>query len=84
MTNQTLLSFVLLAAVFLAGASFGQLLLRVRLARLERLNMLLDQRRLRSLARAWESRARVLGTNTHYEQDVRSEIDSILAHIEKR
>lgn len=84
MTQHTLLSFVLLAAVFLAGASLGQMLLRVRLARLERINMLVDQRRLRTLARAWESRARALGNETGYEHEVRGEIDTILAEIERR
>jgi len=84
MTQHTLLSFVLIAAVFLAGASFGQLVLRVRLARLERINMLVDQRRLRTLARAWESRSQVLGAETGYVHEVRGEIDSILAEIERR
>jgi hypothetical protein len=86
MTQQTLLSFVLIAAVFLAGASVGQLLLRIRLARLERINMRLDQRRLNALARAWQSRAanRAAGTGdeTLFELEVRNEIDSILTEIE--
>lgn len=86
MTQHTVLSFVLLAAVFLAGATLGQMLLRVRLARLERINMLVDQRRLRTLARAWESRSRALGTGneTRYEHEVRTEIDTILAELERR
>lgn len=87
MTQQTLLSFVLLAAVFLAGASVGQLLLRIRLARLERINLRLDQRRLNTLARAWQMRVAHAGApsgDAVYEDGVRSEIDALLAEIERR
>jgi hypothetical protein len=86
MTQQTLLSFVLIAAVFLAGASVGQLLLRIRLARLERINMRLDQRRLNALARAWQSRAANHSSGAAdeslFELEVKNEIDSILTEIE--
>lgn len=87
MTQQTLFSFVLLAAVFLAGASVGQLLLRIRLARLERINLRLDQRRLNTLARAWQMRVDpAAGTSgeTAYEAGVRHEIDALLTEIERR
>jgi hypothetical protein len=84
MTNQTLLLFVLISAVFLAGASVGQLLLRIRLARLERINMRLDQRRLNALAKAWQSRAAATGDlDTAFELEVRGEIESILTEIEQ-
>lgn len=84
MTQQSLLLFVLLAAVFLAGASVGQLLLRIRLARLERINMRLDQRRLNALARAWQSRvAAGAHDESVFESAVRSEIDSIVTEIER-
>ncbi len=84
MTQQTLLVFVLLAAVFLAGASVGQLLLRIRLARLERINMRLDQRRLNALARAWQSRAASLpDRDIAFESEVREEIETLLTEIEK-
>jgi hypothetical protein len=85
MTQQTLLVFVLIAAVFLAGASVGQLLLRIRLARLERINMRLDQRRLNALAKAWQSRAVAIPEqDSAFESEVRDEIDTILTEIEKR
>lgn len=84
MTQQSLLLFVLLAAVFLAGASVGQLLLRIRLARLERINMRLDQRRLNALARAWQSRAAAGAVDESvFEREVRSEIESIVTEIER-
>jgi hypothetical protein len=86
MTQQTFLALALIAAVFLAGASIGQLLLRVRLARLERINRKLDQKRLDALARALNSRAALLahaGDDKVFEHRVRDEIDSILTEIEK-
>jgi hypothetical protein len=84
MTQQTLLVFILVAAVFLAGASVGQLLLRVRLARLERINMRLDQRRLNALAKAWQSRAATMpAQDIVFETEVREEIETILTEIEK-
>jgi hypothetical protein len=86
MTQQTFIAFVLIAAVFLAGASIGQLLLRVRLSRLERINRRLDQKRLDAFARALNSRAAHLsqaGDDKGFERLVRHEIDSILTEIEK-
>jgi hypothetical protein len=86
MTQQTFITFILIAAVFLAGASIGQLLLRVRLSRLERINRKLDQKRLDAFARALSSRAIHLthaGEDKGFEKRVRHEIDSILTEIEK-
>jgi len=85
MTHQTLLVFTLLAAVFLAGASIGQLLLRVRLARLERINLRLDQRRLNTLAKAWRARGPApADADATFQANVRDEIDSILSELESR
>lgn len=86
MTQQTFIAFILIAAVFLAGASIGQLLLRVRLARLERINRRLDQKRLDAFARALTSRNDRLSQASDdkgFERLVRHEIDSILTEIEK-
>ncbi|HEX2612118.1 MAG TPA: hypothetical protein VHO02_00800 [Fibrobacteria bacterium] len=86
MTQQNFIAFILVAAVFLAGASIGQLLLRVRLARLERINRKLDRKRLDAFARALHSRAALLpraGDDKGFERRVRHEIDSILTEIEK-
>jgi hypothetical protein len=83
MTQDTLFTLILIAAVFLAGTSMGQLMLRIRLARLERLNMRLDQRRLNALARAWESRAVAYRSeDAAFTSDVRDEIETILTEIE--
>ncbi len=85
MTHQSLLVFTLLAAVFLAGASIGQLLLRVRLARLERINLRLDQRRLNTLAKAWRARMPApADADATFHANVREEIDSILSELERR
>jgi Mg2+ and Co2+ transporter CorA len=73
-----------LAAVFLAGASLGQLLLRLRLAKLERANMELENKKLSSLKRVLHSRAIIIehrGTR-QYDREVRDEIDEILGDIE--
>jgi hypothetical protein len=84
MTQHTLVLFVLISAVFLAGASVGHLLLRIRLTRLERINMRLDQRRLNALARAWQSRATAPAEyDAVFTREVRDEIDTILTEIEK-
>jgi len=85
MTQHAFLVFILLAAVFLAGVSVGQLMLRIRLARLERINIRLDQRRLDTLARAWHSRAIPPdGSDAAFQSHVRDEIDSILTEMESR
>lgn len=83
MTQQTLLVFVLVTSVFLAGASIGQMLMRIRIARLERINMRLDRRRLNALARAWQSRAPVpTGREDFLGESGRDDIEAILSEIE--
>ncbi len=84
MTQQTFLAFVLIAAVFLAGASIGQLLLRVRLARMERINRRLEQRRFDAFTRALHSRAAAAReSGPGFEHQVRHEIEAILMELEK-
>lgn len=85
MTQQTFLAFVLIAAVFLAGASIGQLLLRVRLARMERINRRLEQRRFDAFTRALHSRAAAASRESGpgFEHRVRHEIEAILMELEK-
>ncbi len=86
MTQQTFLAFVLIAAVFLAGAAIGQLLLRVHLARLERINRRLDQKRLDAFTRALRTRVATerQGDDPGFEHRVRHEIEAILMEIEKK
>ncbi len=84
MISETLLILTILAAVFITGASFGQMLLRLRLAKLEKSNLELEQKRIVDLKKAIHSRAVILERRkpTAYEQEVQDEIDEILGEIE--
>ncbi len=84
MVSESILILTILAAVFITGASMGQLLLRFRLARLERMNLDLEQKRLTELKKAIQSRTVIVeqGNSSHFEQEVRSEIENILGDIE--
>ena len=85
MISESILILTILAAVFITGASLGQLLLRIRLAKLERMNMEIEQKRLSDLKKAIHSRAVIIeqGSPTRFEREVRNEIDDILGDIEK-
>jgi hypothetical protein len=83
MFSQAFILFALIAAVFLLGASVGQLLLRIRLEKLERVNLQLDQKRLATLSKALNGRAIVVERRgARYERDVRNEIESMISDIE--
>ena len=84
MIPESMFIVAVLAAVFLAGASLGQLLLRLRLAKLERSNMELENRRLSALKKAIHSRAIIIEHRgpSQFEREVRDEIDEILGDIE--
>jgi hypothetical protein len=84
MISESLFVLAILTAVFLAGASLGQLLLRVRLAKLERANMEIEQKSLSALKKAIHSRAIIIEHrgNNEFEREVRDEIDEILGDIE--
>jgi hypothetical protein len=83
MFSQAFILFTLIAAVFLLGASVGQLILRIRLEKLERVNLQLDQKRLATLSKALNGRAIVVERRgVRYERDVRDEIDSMISDIE--
>ena len=84
MIPESIFILAVLAAVFLAGASLGQLLLRLRLAKLERSNMEIENKRLTALKKAIHSRAIIIehrGPGPS-EREVRDEIDEILGDIE--
>jgi hypothetical protein len=83
MSDQILI-LTILAAVFITGASLGQLLLRLRLARLERANLEMEQKRIGDLKKAINSRAIIIERRrpSKFEQDVQDEIDEILGDIE--
>jgi hypothetical protein len=84
MIPESMFILAVLAAVFLAGASMGQLFLRIRLAKLERDNVQLENKRLSVLKKAIHSRAIIIEHRgpTPYEREVRDEIDEILGDIE--
>lgn len=84
MISETILILTILAAVFITGASLGQLLLRIRLARLERMNLEMEQKRIMDLKKAINSRAIIIERRrpTKFEQEVQDEIDEILGDIE--
>jgi Na+/H+ antiporter NhaC len=84
MFSQIFVLFVLVTAVFLLGASVGQLLLRIRLAKLEALNLQLDEERLSTLSRAIDSGSIVVEHHgVRFEREVRDEINEMISEIEK-
>ena len=84
MISETILIITILAAVFITGASLGQLLLRIRLARLERMNLEMEQKRILDLKKAISNRAIIIERRrpSKFEQEVQDEIDEILGDIE--
>ncbi len=85
MISETILILTILAAVFITGASLGQLLLRIRLAKLERMNLELEQKRMHDLKHAINQRAIIIERRrsiNRFEEEVRDEIDEILGDIE--
>jgi hypothetical protein len=84
MFSQIFVLFVLVAAVFLLGASVGQLLLRIRLEKLESLNLQLDEKRLNMLTEAIDSRSIIVEhRGVRFEREVRNEINEMISEIEK-
>ena len=83
MFSQTFILFALIAGVFLLGASVGQLLLRIRLEKLETLNLQLDEKRLSMLTQAIDSRAIIVEhRGARFEREVRDEINEMISEIE--
>lgn len=84
MISETILILTILAAVFITGASLGQLMLRIRLAKMERMNLEIEQKRIVDLKKAINSRAIIIERRrpTKFEQEVQDEIDEILGDIE--
>ena len=84
MISESILILTILAAVFITGASLGQLLLRLRLAKMERMNLEMEQKRIVDLKKAINSRAIIIERRrpSKFEQEVQDEIDEILGDIE--
>ena len=84
MFSQIFVVFVLITAVFLLGASMGQLLLRIRLEKLESLNLQLDEKRLSVLTKAIDSNAIIVEhRGVRFEREVRDQINEMISEIEK-
>ena len=84
MFSQIFVLFVLVTTVFLLGASVGQLLLRIRLEKLESLNLQLDEKRLSVLSQAIDSGSIIVEHHgVRFERDVRAEINDMISEIEK-
>jgi hypothetical protein len=84
MFSQIFVLSVLIAAVFLLGASVGQLLLRIRLEKLERINLELDEKRLAMLTEAIDSRSIIVEhRGVRFEREVRDQINDMINEIEK-
>ena len=84
MFSQIFVLFVLVTTVFLLGASVGQLLLRIRLEKLESLNLQLDEKRLSVLSQAIDAGSIVVEhRGVRFERDVRDEINDMISEIEK-
>ncbi len=84
MIAESILILTILAAVFITGASFGQMLMRIRLAKLEKSNLELEQKRILDLKRAINSKAIIVERKrpSPFEQAIKDEIDEILGDIE--
>jgi hypothetical protein len=83
MFSQIFILFALVSAVFLVGVSVGQLLLRMKLEKLEALNLQRDEERLEALTRAIDSRAIVVEhRGENFERTIRNEINEIISGIE--
>jgi uncharacterized membrane-anchored protein YhcB (DUF1043 family) len=83
MFSQIFILFALVAAIFLVGVSVGQLLLRLKLEKLEALNLQRDEERLEALTRAMDSRAIVVEQRgENFERTIRNEINEIISGIE--
>ncbi len=84
MISESILVLTILAAVFITGASMGQLILRIRLVKLERLNLEIERKRLAELKKTMNSRAIIIEHRApgRYERAVKEEIDEILGDLE--
>ena len=84
MFSQIFVLSILVCAIFLLGASMGQLFLRIRLEKLESLNLQLDEKRLSVLTKAMDSNAIIVEhRGVRFEREVRDQINEIISEIEK-
>ena len=85
MISETLISTMLITLVFLSGTIVGQLILKLRLAKIEKENLILEQKRvmdLKSILRVKSGSKRKRRSSSDMDQLVRDEIDDIIDDIE--
>jgi len=76
---------MLITLVFLSGTIVGQLILKLRLAKIEKDNLILEQKRvmdLKSILRVKSGSKRKRRSSSEMDQLVRDEIDDIIDDIE--
>ncbi len=84
MFSETLILTILLTLVFISGTLFGQLVLKLKLAKLEKENLLLEQKKVMDLKSILKGRSSKHRRSRHKSTDdlVRDEIDDIIDDIE--
>ena len=83
MISETVLILTIVSAVFITGVSFGQILLRIRLVRMEKQNLELEHKRLIELKRVIQIRTPETEADSgRFNQEVRNEIENLLGDIE--
>ena len=87
-----LFSFLVAGLIFLAGVLVGQVILRLKLARLERENLALEGKRMSELKELVQARGQTRHRRRRsspgapagdFDQSVRNEIEDLLGDIEK-
>ena len=76
---------MLITLVFLSGTIVGQLILKLRLAKIEKENLILEQKRvmdLKSILRVKSGSKRKRRSSSEMDQLVKDEIDDIIDDIE--
>ena len=93
MISESLIIILIVSLVFLSGTYAGQLIFKMRLAKLEKENLLLGQKRMMDLRNLLGSKSHSGKRRHHHssseissemDKAVRDEIDDILGEIEGR
>ena len=81
---ETILIISVMGAIFMAGAAIGQLLLKIRLSKLQKQSLEMEKKRLEELKKLVKARSKFIEHQVAagYEQAVRDEINQILGDIE--
>ncbi|MFC1585376.1 hypothetical protein ACFL5V_07505 [Fibrobacterota bacterium] len=88
MISESLIIMILVSLVFLSGTYVGQLIFKIRLAKLEKENLMLGQKRMSDLKNLLSTKSHSSGrrkkhhSSSAMDRAVRDEIDDILGEIE--